>query len=167
MQQYVDAHEERAFLEDVLATMQAITSGSVAQNALTRALADTLVQQAGPYMDTGNAEVLGDDTSALKKVLVQLRESTSPHYCNARFQELLSAVYPESSVTVVQTPTTLSPEQRAAMRTRLAQKYPHAYPSFSVDRSLLGGMRLFIDGTLVDRSWQQTVRTLLNTLTTQ
>lgn len=64
----------------------------------------------------------------------------------------------------VQTPLTISDEEKNLLRTSLLKTYPRLIPVFSVESSLGGGFRFFHEGEMIDRSWTGTATRLLDTL---
>ncbi len=54
---------------------------------------------------------------------------------------------------IVQTPRDTDSELKKEIRKALLEKYPHAFPVFQVNRGLIGGFRIFVNGTAVDHSW--------------
>lgn len=161
---YMASHSTEQFLQETLSVIHTLKTGEVTRGNLAQTVAQYVINHAGVYLDSGDDRVLGEANVLLNNTLKSLRKEMTPRSLEARFQELITHVYPHSSMTVVQSPLTLSAEQRVAIRAALAAKFPEAYPTFSVDKSLLGGIRLFINGKLIDRSWQHTVRHLLQSL---
>lgn len=64
----------------------------------------------------------------------------------------------------VQTPLSISDEEKNRLRVSLLKTYPRLIPVFSVESSLGGGFRFFHEGEMIDRSWTGTATRLLDTL---
>lgn len=161
---YAATHSTETFLSESLAVFRALEEHRLPSNDLTRALARVLVEEAGPFMENGEAGHFAPAHTETARVIAMLRSTQTPHGVTGLFQRILARVYPGSSLTVIQTPRRLDTAARIAMRRQLAAMTPEAYPTFAVDRALLGGMRLFVNGVLVDNSWQQKVTAMLRTL---
>jgi len=69
-----------------------------------------------------------------------------------QIQSFVSLVYSAPFV-VVQTPIQITKEQKTTIRSELNRKYKHSIPSFSVNKKLIGGLRVFVDGKTHDHSW--------------
>ncbi len=161
---YAKAQRKEVFLSESLAVLRALETNTVPANDLMKTLAHLLVEEAGPFMEDGDVHHFSSAHQETAQVIARLRSEQTPHAVTGMFQRLLARVYPGSSLTVIQTPRRLETAARVQMRRTLAQSAPDAYPTFAVDRSLLGGMRLFINGALVDNSWQQKIASMLQTL---
>lgn len=161
---YMKEHSAQEFLTETLDMIRALQTNARIRGDLASTIAHYVIQHAGQYIDSGDTSVLGEANTVLIKTLKALRSECTPRFLEARFQELITTVFPTSTITVIQSPLTLSQKQRKAIRASLSEKYPEAFPTFSVDKSLLGGIRLFINGKLIDRSWQHTVHHLLQSL---
>lgn len=64
----------------------------------------------------------------------------------------------------IQTPLHLSYEDKKEIRERLLEKYTYAFPFFTVNPKLIGGMRILEDGHTEDRSWYGRVMNLSHLL---
>ena len=74
--------------------------------------------------------------------------------------ELLSKSVADGGTIVVQTPRDLDPELKKEMRSKFTQEHPLTFPSFQVNRQLIGGFRVFINGQSHDLSWFSQVQKL-------
>jgi len=161
---YVSSHTMEEYLLDVQRFLAHMDQKSLPKGELMTLLADILVHEAGPFLEDGDLSHFDPHHPSLAKAFVHLKESFTPHTLAGMIQALLSSAYPDSSITVIQTPYPLEQKARVSMRRSLAGAFPHAFPTFSVDRALLGGLRIFVNGTLCDNSWQYKVKRMLRTL---
>lgn len=54
---------------------------------------------------------------------------------------------------VLQSPREIDPELKKEIRKKLWEENPYSFSIFQINRSLIGGLRVFIDGKTVDNSW--------------
>lgn len=57
------------------------------------------------------------------------------------------------SFIVVQSPREIDSELKKEIRNKLTEEHPLSFPSFQINRKLIGGVRIFIDGKAIDNSW--------------
>ncbi|MFA4815477.1 MAG: hypothetical protein WC653_05315 [Candidatus Gracilibacteria bacterium] len=74
--------------------------------------------------------------------------------------ENLSKSIIDAGTIVVQTPRDVSPELKKEMREKFAAEFPLTFPSFRVNRQLIGGFRAFVNGKSHDFSWFSQVQKL-------
>lgn len=108
------------------------------------------LQAFGEYLLTDYAEQLD------QKICSELRFSSYQEISEEIFLFLKALTH--SKYTVIQTPRVISPALRSRMRQHLTKS---SFPIFQVDSTLLGGFRLFMEGTMHDTSWLHTLNTLL------
>lgn len=58
-----------------------------------------------------------------------------------------------SSLIIIQTPRKIRYDFRQQIRHKIQQNFPVSLPIFQVNRDLIGGIRLFLNGELRDYSW--------------
>jgi len=63
-----------------------------------------------------------------------------------------------SSIVVVQSAMEIGKDMRIAIRKFLAEKYPYSFVEFQINSQIIGGLRVFIDGQVVDHSWLSRIR---------
>ena len=66
---------------------------------------------------------------------------------------------------VVQAPFSLPQETRQEIRTHFATQFGFAFPVFAVQKTLIGGFRVLIDGEVQDLSWLSRIQNLSSLLT--
>ncbi len=97
------------------------------------------------------AEVIESDNrlaEALRHVVV----THSYQELAAQIEALAKAVYNADKV-LVQIPRDIDGSLKQAMREQLLKDHPHSFPIFQINRGLIGGFRIFVNGTSIDRSW--------------
>lgn len=65
----------------------------------------------------------------------------------------LSAKVAGSPYIVVQSPREMDAELKSQVRKSLREAHALSFPSFQINRKLIGGLRVFINGQTVDHSW--------------
>lgn len=74
--------------------------------------------------------------------------------------EMLSKNVGEADTIVVQAPREIEASLKKEMREKFAADYPLSFPSFQINRQLIGGFRVFINGKSHDFSWFSQVQKL-------
>ncbi len=74
--------------------------------------------------------------------------------------EMLSKNLADAGTIVVQAPREIAPELKKEMREKFAADFPLSFPSFQINRQLIGGFRVFINGKSHDLSWFSQVQKL-------
>ena len=75
------------------------------------------------------------------------------------YQQIANEIYTLSNKVhevpyiIVQTPRAADHELKREIRKKLLEKHPNSFPSFQINRKLIGGIRLFINGQNIDHSW--------------
>lgn len=65
---------------------------------------------------------------------------------------------------IVQSAAPLEPSQRAELVKTLVAQYPNTLIQLRVSPELFGGMRLFLDGTLLDETWSGALGRLMQSI---
>lgn len=86
---------------------------------------------------------------ALKAILT---ENSSQEISNG-IQQFLSETV-NAPYIIIQSPVEITPESKKQIKQQLSTELDKAYfPIFQVNRNLIGGMRIFINGKVTDLSW--------------
>ena len=78
---------------------------------------------------------------------------------NYNYQQITEEVYELGNKTekapyiVVQSPREIDTELKKEIRSHLTKVWPLSLPTFQINRRLIGGLRVFIDGKSTDNSW--------------
>lgn len=59
----------------------------------------------------------------------------------------------DSAYIVIQSPREIDPKLKREIRTRLTEENPLSFPSFQINKKLIGGLRIFNNGKTIDHSW--------------
>jgi hypothetical protein len=101
--------------------------------------------------------VTGEPKNALEKTINMLLKSFSKEELYLRIS-YYNSLFKNSSILRVQTPFSLEPEEKKAVRQELNKQFPRHLVSFSVEPALVGGMRIFKNGEMTDLSWRSKVK---------
>ncbi len=63
---------------------------------------------------------------------------------------------------VIQTPVELDSELRLPIRSYILEKYPFSFAEFQVNPQIIGGMRIFAGGKIMDHSWMGKIQAIAN-----
>ncbi len=139
-------------IKEVLAYASDNEELSKLKSGLARAFANFCVNQIPTHLhqkETGEKAVY---KGAFGKHLAVFFASGVEKQIIEQIQNFTAHVY-ASSFVLVQSPIQLTQEQKKSIRKELSEKYPHSIPSFSVNKKLIGGLRVFVDGKTHDHSW--------------
>lgn len=113
-----------------------------------------------PYEDrVKKAHDLLDSDSKVSNALRELIVTNSYQEL-AQTLEQLSKNVAEADTIMVQVPRDISRELKKEMRTVIANEHPTSFPVFQINRQLIGGFRIFINGESIDHSWFSQVQKL-------
>lgn len=65
----------------------------------------------------------------------------------------LSQLISDSPYIVVQSPREVAPEMKREIRKQINERHPLSFPVFQINKKLIGGIRIFENGTTEDHSW--------------
>lgn len=143
------------FLSDIRAVLQEVTrqsSKAIRKNEFIDAFSATLTEEVAQVID--GATLWGADSSRteasirLQSILEQGKENELTSEIQAFLKDQKGIESP-----IIQSPIELTSDERRDMRKSLLTRYPGSMPSFHVESSLAGGVRLFYKGELLDESW--------------
>lgn len=137
----------RRALFDIVATEGLKTARTA--NALVTAWTDVCAQDVRSLLE---AEQPPEPVSALHAAIAQIFVERRTESALRALQQFV-AQERHVPAPVIQTPVPLPEEERNALRSTLAKEYPGAVVIFEVERSLAGGVRFFVNGTMSDMSW--------------
>jgi len=168
---YLSTLSEAHFVSDVKLVLQVLNGADVAQlpvkkNAFFTALVEFFT---GPF--AGKLDQLASNyylqpyevrgAQAKELILGESRTAIALHdlIVNSSYQEIagtiemLTKAVSEASFVLVQVPREIDTDLKKEMRAALLAEYPHSFPTFQINRGLLGGFRIFVNGRSLDHSW--------------
>ncbi len=147
------------FLSDVRALLQDIANqdekSARRPNGFVQALAAALSEEVADVFDGGEmwpAKSSAEAQTIFGRLLATDRTVELGREIQLFLQQQCSVDSP-----TLQSPVPYSLSQYAEMRTSLRARYPGSFPLFEVEPSLVGGLRLFYKGELLDESWMTTI----------
>lgn len=167
--EYLEQVSEKHFLEDInkaLNFSQNAKDQSLRNNKFFAALTKFITEEIALKID-----LLPEDFALLKtKERAEIAEkliSGESHAANSlrevlvnfSYQQIANEIYQLSNSVkeipyiIVQTPRAVDHELKREIRKKLLEKYPGSFPYFQINRKLIGGIRLFVNGENLDFSW--------------
>lgn len=160
----VKGMNEEQLLEDIKTTVKVIKGSAMAKES-------QIAQALGRYFTTdfpqvfdqlGNAFFHAPQAERLQEVfpeqaafyntLKQVLMVESAQELTEQIVQYLSDVF-QSPRILVQSPVECDQETKTAIRAHYFKEYPQSFVAFSVNPQLIGGIRFFVDGQVVDHSW--------------
>lgn len=146
---YLSTVTEKDFLQDLTGIISYLTQGKKTEKtALVEAFAQTCMFDLSKMVD---GVAFSTKTPFLEKILALFHIYS--------FQEISTeaARFLEKTVgcayVVVQAPTLLSADMRQEIRRKLYEQHSYCFPSFTLEKNLIGGMRILVNGQTTDLSW--------------
>ena len=152
---HLSTMSEKALLKDIEETLAFTSEGETTtalKSGIAKAFAEFCINQVPKHLDEYKADSKPLYKGAFGRYLSTFYSSGVEKQIIEQIQDFLSLVH-KSSYVLVQTPIQLTQEQKTSIREELIGKYPHSIPSFSVNKKLIGGLRVFVDGKTHDHSW--------------
>lgn len=138
---------------------------SVAESAFFRDLAAAVAYYKGDSVDISENQLFQAFAKyLLNDYVLQLDQKNCSELHFSSYQEISEEIslflkaLAHAQYIVIQTPRAIPAMLRSHMRQHLKES---SFPIFQVDSTLLGGFRLFMEGTMYDTSWLHTLNTLL------
>ena len=163
------------FMKDLKQALDVFEGFHAPSSKLLEALTDYVVQDLGKALDHLDSAFFFMDYAARLKRLNELivgsgslKMVSVDLFANATYQEVtqmaVEAISQIKSIPtiVVQAPIELEASQRMAIRKEFLKKYPVCFPEFHINPSIIGGMRVLIDGEVEDHSWMGKIQSLTN-----
>lgn len=95
--------------------------------------------------------------TAVKNLLIQISYQQLCEGINSLSKEVASSAH-----IIVQAPREIDLELRKDIRKKLTEENPMSFPIFQINKKLIGGMRVFKNGEVLDHSWHSRVRKFLS-----
>lgn len=168
---YMAKISEEHFMKDLALVMSLLNGTPMAQlslkgNAFFKALTEFFTQTFSSKVDElpGRFYLLPYETRKveIKKIIEsdnRIADALREFLSGNSYQEIagllneFAQAVNEAEMVLVQTPRDVDGDLKKEIRKALLEKYPHAFPVFQVNRGLIGGFRVFVNGKSVDHSW--------------
>lgn len=97
------------------------------------------------------------DPRALYQALVGVCAQHSPIDLHTRITRL-NNIFKNGAIIRVQLPADAATSDRQFLRQELFKQYPTYFTQFSIEPKLVGGLRIFKDGKMIDLSWRSKIK---------
>jgi F-type H+-transporting ATPase subunit alpha len=87
----------------------------------------------------------------------RLKDIQSLNFLNEEEKTLLKKIYYKSKEIIVETSDKLGVDEKERIKDDLNKKYSQAFLIFKTNKDLIGGIRVYVDGTLIDESWNNQI----------
>jgi F0F1-type ATP synthase delta subunit len=172
---YLGSVDGQAFMHDMHVAVDYINQtdeSELKDNALFKAVITFLTAMFAMRIEVMN-EIAGastQDREAMAEKLIPgdsiLAKALRNTLVNYTYQELAGEIQALCQKTVntpylvIQSPREVDLELKKEIRETLLKEYPLSLPIFQVNRTLIGGLRVFRGGEVIDRSWISRVHRL-------
>lgn len=171
---YLTAVSESDFMADLKVLFQVLDGFSVeTSTGFLKAVTTYISHELGAILDQLDVDFFFLDYAERQKKLSGLfaqksflSEALLNLFIQSTYQELTEASYQainqvqDIPTIVVQSPVELSSAQRQEMRESFLEKHVNSFVEFQVNPLLIGGIRVFVEGEVVDHSWLGKVQAL-------
>lgn len=159
---YLATTDEEEFMSDMREFVAALLAGSSESfdNKLLKTFCSLLVKDLPDLLESSKDLTVENSLDAVISEM-SLRRSG---------QEISQAVskfigkYTTIPYIVVQAPIHIENADKKEIRKQMLAKYTYAFPTFTVNKKLIGGMRILVDGQTSDNSWYGRVMNLTHLL---
>lgn len=91
--------------------------------------------------------------------IIELLSSFFDHQIEADLEKMMNSDGIKHHL-LIQSPVRLDSEMKEEIRLAMHKKHPEASPIFVVNKKLIGGLRIYINGHVEDLSWQSKINIL-------
>jgi F0F1-type ATP synthase delta subunit len=167
MASMVQSMDDAALLEDLKMTVKVIKGAALAADSkISQAMGRYFVIDFPKAFDQMTTEFyslsaeqqmqkldeLFPEKAEYFRALKQILMVESPQEITEYIVQFLTDVFSSPRI-LVQSPMECELETKTSIRSHYAKEYPQSFVAFSVNPQLIGGIRFFVDGDVVDHSW--------------
>jgi len=164
-EEYAKDLDETKFKKDVRDTLRFVYERSHSFHGyFADVVAHMCVTQFSKAFDLGDVKGIFPKKAEVTHAITDFLNTHTEQEVATHVHNLLHRIDATIPYIVVQTPLPLGGEQKQALRTELMDRYGRCFPKFSVNKSLLGGLRIFINGETIEHTWQSRLQEILSTL---
>lgn len=162
----VSENEFMKDLEKIVQFIQDEKSVQIKNNAIFKAFTEFLTHELARKIDYLDGEYYLLSKEGRSTFIEQLVKGESnlaitlrDILINFTYQQISTEIFQlstrvaDSPYIVIQTPREISTELKKEIRTRLLKENPLTFPTFQINKKLIGGLRIFINGKTIDHSW--------------
>lgn len=163
IQQYLVEVKEEEFVRDLEGSLKNLREGNFSQpsefkNGMLISLGHFLVNEAAPFLDNPT------ELDSSEEVFVSLQllcKSFSYEELANTIQVFLKDIL-NTPFILVQTTFPITPEFKGEIREYFRKEFSLAFPVFQVNSSLLGGLKIFLNGEVYDHTWLNKIDRIYN-----
>lgn len=164
---YLATVKEASFVDQVKAAVDYLDDGLMPENKLMlEALMDYVAKDFATKLDLFDRKFFFVDRDEQEKVLGEVFPGDSAFQRGIR-DYILGSTYQEITeeaqqilrdfkgepTIVVQSSQEMNKSMRQEVRAFFAREYPYSFVEFQINPQIIGGLRVFIDGKVMDNSW--------------
>ena len=174
LKKYMTNYSAEDFMKDVSVAVDAFEIGPEhSKNAFLEAIVDFVSTDFGYLLDRLESSFFFKSLDERREILKHLFPGQSDlsyvmqdifnqntYQALTRKASLLLSKLKEPYTIVVQTPVEMDSEKRKAIRQAFNEKHPYVFVEFQINPPIIGGMRVFENGKVVDHSWLAKVQAI-------
>jgi len=166
---YLEQANADSFIEDLKTVVQFIQDSKntvLKENAFFKALLQFITEDLARKIDHLNGDFYllpASERSEIVDKLInadsQLAETLKNMLTNFTYQQIANEIQElgkrisNTPYILVQSPREIDHELKKDIRMALSKENPLSFPTFQINRKLIGGIRVFQDGKVKDHSW--------------
>ncbi len=171
---YLTSVSELDFMADIKKALEVFNGFSVPGNVgFLKALTAYISHDMGVALDQLNTgfffmslEERSKQLSSLFSDASFLADVSISLFLGSTYQEVTDHAYDAIQLVqdiptiIIQTPLELNSEERKGIRLHFLEEYPLSFPAFQINPQLLGGMRILVEGKVMDDSWLSKIQAI-------
>lgn len=164
---YLATVKEESFMQQVKGAIDYLNDGLMPENKLLLdALMDYVAKEFAPKLDLFDRQFFFADEEVQMQKLNEVFPGNSSFQRAVRdvilgstYQEITEQAqqmlrnYKEQPTIVVQSSQEMNQSMRQEVRAFFAKEHPYSFVEFQINPQIIGGLRVFIDGQVMDHSW--------------
>ncbi|MEZ4087238.1 MAG: F0F1 ATP synthase subunit delta [Candidatus Gracilibacteria bacterium] len=164
---YLATVKEATFLEQVHGSINFMNDGFLPENKqLLEALADYAAKEFATKLDLFDRSFFFESEEKQLAMLKEVfpggsffRKAMRDYVLGSTYQEISEEAqkflrdFKEEPTIIVQSSQEIDKGIRQEVRAHFAKKHPYSFLEFQINPQIIGGLRVFIDGKVMDHSW--------------
>ncbi|MBD3270682.1 hypothetical protein GF376_04095 [Candidatus Peregrinibacteria bacterium] len=152
---------EKDIYKDLSSLINYLTTGKQEifklKGKLFNALTEFMINELGHYADQNQLEIKYQGSFGVN--LNELFKIDSIQEISMEIESFIKLIKPSEYV-LIQSPKSIDSKLKHEIRTELNKDYPNSFPRFTVNKNLIGGIRVFVNGKTTDLSWLSKINNL-------
>lgn len=156
---YLAEVKEKEFIEDINELINFLNSGAlILKSELAKSLKNFFTTSLSDLLD--NRETL-KMKGKLAEAINDLLKNNSDKEVTNLINNFISLIG-ETPFIMVQSPRSIDFKLKKQIREKLNEKYGANFVNFAINKNLVGGLRIFVNGETIDLSWLSKINTITN-----